>query len=83
MLDDTMGPAVFVKTNGRLHTATISMNISYLAAAEVGPITGEANVVQLGKTVAFVEGELINETGRVLAIATANARLVEATKAIG
>ena len=31
MLDDTMGPAVFVKTEGRLYTATISMNISFLA----------------------------------------------------
>ena len=40
MLDDTMGPAVFVKTNGRLYTATISMNISFLAPAKVGPIIG-------------------------------------------
>ena len=83
MLDDTMGPAVFVMTKGRLYTATISMTISFLAAAEVGPITGEANVVQLGKTVAFIEGKLMDETGRLLAIATANARLVEAAKAIG
>ncbi|MGP0060839.1 MAG: PaaI family thioesterase [Beijerinckiaceae bacterium] len=82
MLDDTMGPAVFVMTKGRLYTATISMSISFLAGAEVGPIVGEANVVQLGKTVAFIEGKLMDETGRILAIATANARLVEAAKAI-
>jgi acyl-coenzyme A thioesterase PaaI-like protein len=42
MLDDTMGPAVFVKTNGRLYTSTISMNISFLAPAKVGPIIGGA-----------------------------------------
>jgi uncharacterized protein (TIGR00369 family) len=83
MLDDTMGPAVFVKTNGRLYTATISMNISFLAPAKVGPIIGEATVVQLGKTVAFIEGRLMDETGRLLATATANARLVEADRAIG
>jgi uncharacterized protein (TIGR00369 family) len=83
MLDDTMGPAVFVKTEGRLYTATISMSISFLAAAQVGPIVGEANVVQLGKTIAFIEGKLIDETGRLLATATANARLVEAVKALG
>ena len=80
MLDDTMGPAVFVKTNGRLYTATISMNISF---AKVGPIIGKATVVQLGKTVAFIEGRLMDETGRLLATATANARLVEADRAIG
>jgi uncharacterized protein (TIGR00369 family) len=83
MLDDTMGPAVFVKTNGRLYTATISMNISFLAPAKVGQIIGEATVILLGKTVAFTEGKLMDETGRLLATATANARLLEADRAIG
>ena len=83
MLDDTMGPAVFVKTNGRLYTATISMNISFLAPAKVGQIIGEATVILLGKTVAFIEGKLMDETGRLLATASANARLVEADRAIG
>ena len=83
MLDDTMGPAVFVKTEGRLYTATISMNISFLAPAKVGPIFGEATVAQLGKTVAFMEGKLIDEVGRLLATASANARLVETGKALG
>ncbi len=55
MLDDTMGPAVFVKTEGRLYTATISMSISFLAPAKIGPIFGEATVVLLGKTVAYQE----------------------------
>jgi uncharacterized protein (TIGR00369 family) len=82
MLDDTMGPAVFVKTGGRLFTATISMNVSYFAPARVGPIIGEAMVVQLGKTIAFMEGRLMDETGLLLATATTNARLVEAAKAI-
>jgi hypothetical protein len=44
---------------------------------------GEATVVQLGKTVAFMEGELRDEAGCLLATATANARLVETGKAIG
>jgi uncharacterized protein (TIGR00369 family) len=58
MLDDTMGPAVFVMTEGRLCTATITMTVNFLAPARPGPITGEATVTQLGKTVAFVEGRL-------------------------
>ena len=83
MLDDTMGPAVFVMTEGRLYTATITMTVNFLAPAKVGPITGEANVTQLGRTVAFVEGRLIAEDGTLLATATASARLVETAKAIG
>ena len=82
MLDDTMGPAVFVMTDGRLYTATISMTVNFLAPAKPGPITGEASVTQLGKTVAFAEGRLMDEGGTVLATATASARLVETAKAV-
>ena len=63
MLDDTMGPAVFVMTDGKLYTATITMTVNFLAPAKPGPITGEAKVTQLGKTVAFVEGRLTAEDG--------------------
>jgi uncharacterized protein (TIGR00369 family) len=82
MLDDTMGPAVFVMTDGRLYTATISLTVNFLAPARPGPIIGEAEVVQLGKTVAFVAGKLTTEGGTLLATATANARLIETAKAI-
>jgi uncharacterized protein (TIGR00369 family) len=82
MLDDTMGPAVFTMTDGKLYTATITMTVNFLAPAKPGPITGEAKVTQLGKTVAFVEGRLMAEDGTVLATATTSARLVETAKAI-
>jgi len=82
MLDDTMGPAVFVMTEGKLYTATITMTVNFLAPAKPGPITGEANVTLLGKTIAFVEGRLMAADGTVLATATTSARLVEAAKAI-
>jgi uncharacterized protein (TIGR00369 family) len=82
MLDDTMGPAVFVMTEGRLYTATITMTVNFLAPARPGPITGEATVTQLGKTIAFVEGRLMAGDDTVLATATTSARLVEVAKAI-
>jgi uncharacterized protein (TIGR00369 family) len=83
MLDDTMGPAVFVMTDGRLYTATVTMTVNFLAPAKVGRIVGEATVTQLGKTVAFVEGRLTGDDGTLLATATTSARLVETAKAIG
>jgi uncharacterized protein (TIGR00369 family) len=82
MLDDTMGPAVFVMTEGKLYTATITMTVNFLKSAKPGPIVGEANVTQLGRTVAFVEGKLMAEDGSLLATASASARLVETAKAI-
>jgi uncharacterized protein (TIGR00369 family) len=82
MLDDTMGPAVFAMSEGRLYTMTISMTVNFLKPARPGPIIGEAAVTQLGKTVAFVEGRLTDEEGSLLAAASASARLVETSKAI-
>src|SRR5712672_3827539 len=76
MLDDTMGPAVFVMTEGRLYTATVTMTVNFLAPARPGPITGEATVTQLGKTIAFVEGKLTAADGAALATSIASARLV-------
>ena len=82
MLDDTMGPAVFVMTDGQRYTATITMTVNFLAPARPGPIVGEAIVTQLGKTIAFVEGRLMADSGTLLAAATASARLVDTAKAI-
>jgi uncharacterized protein (TIGR00369 family) len=82
MLDDTMGPAVFVMTDGKRYTATITMTVNFLAPARPGPIVGEATVTQLGKTIAFVEGRLMAEGGTLLATATASARLVDTAKAV-
>lgn len=82
MLDDTMGPAVFVMTEGKLYTATITMTVNFLAPAKPGPLVGEATVTQLGRTVAFVEGRLMAEDGKLLATASTSARLVETAKII-
>src|SRR2546430_17212843 len=47
MLDDTMGPAVFTMTEGKLYTATLSMAGNLLAPAQSGSINGEAAVMPL------------------------------------
>lgn len=82
MLDDTMGPAAFIRTEGKFYTATISLTVNYLAPARVGPITGEGRVVQIGKSVAFIEARLFDEAGATIATATSIARLVESAKAL-
>src|SRR6204780_5144481 len=66
MLDDTMGPAVFIMTEGRLFTSTISLTVNFLNPAKPGPIVGEARVTQLGKTIPFVEGTLTTADNIVL-----------------
>jgi uncharacterized protein (TIGR00369 family) len=68
-------------TDGKFFPVTISMTVNFLRAARPGLITAEAQVTQLGKTVAFIEAKLMAEDGAVLVTAMASTRLVEAAKA--
>jgi uncharacterized protein (TIGR00369 family) len=76
MLDDSMGPAAFLMTQGRLYTTTIGLNVQFLAPARAGTFLGEGHVVSLGKTIAFLEATLSDSDGHVVATATSSARLV-------
>jgi uncharacterized protein (TIGR00369 family) len=78
MLDDTMGPALWLATEGALFPTTIEMSLHFLHPARPGPLFGEARVTKLGSTIAFLEGQLVDRSGRVLTRATACARLMRA-----
>jgi uncharacterized protein (TIGR00369 family) len=82
MLDDTMGPAVFLHSGGALYTSTISFNVTFMAPARPGPLFGEGQVIQLGKTVGFVEAWLTDAGGALIARATSSVRLIPAEKAL-
>lgn len=80
MLDDTMGPAVFVHSGGRVYAPTVDMTVSFLNPAKVGPLVGEARVLQLGRNIGFVEGRLLDARDVVVARATASVRVMNAEK---
>lgn len=82
MLDDTMGPAMFVHAEGRLFTPTIDLHVSFIAPARPGPLFGEGQVISAGKSIAFLEGKLMDGEGALIARAAATARLVAADKAL-
>ena len=76
MLDDVMGPAALVMSGGWAFTSTIDMNVSFLAPARAGHLIGEGTVIQLGKTIGYLQGELRDEAGTLIARATSSARLI-------
>ena len=76
MLDDTMGPAVLVMSGGKSFTVTLGLNVSFLAPAKPGRFIAEGQVVQLGKTIAFIEATLTDAEGTVVARASSQARLI-------
>jgi len=76
MLDDTLGPTVLLKTAGRQYCATIDLRVSFLAPARPGRFVGEGRIIKIGKTIAFLEGRLLDAAGEIVATATASARVV-------
>ncbi|MBN8938995.1 MAG: PaaI family thioesterase [Rhizobiales bacterium] len=82
MLDDCMGPAAWIMSGGERYTATIGMNVSFLAPARPGPLVGEGQVVQLGRTIAFLEARLYGADGQLVARATSTARLVDGASVV-
>jgi len=76
MLDDSMGPPVLLKSDGALYTVTVNMSVSFLAPAKAGRLIGEGRIVQMGKTIAFLEAKLTDSAGTLVAQASSSARLV-------
>ena len=73
MLDECMSVACMV-ASGMTHVApTVEMKTSFFRPATFGPIKGIGRVVRWGKTIAFTEGELFDEKGRLLAKASGTA----------
>ncbi len=75
MLDDTMGPALMAMLPDSKLAPTLDLHVQYLRPARTGRLTGRGRVVQRGHEVCFLAGELLGSDGRVVAVATATARI--------
>jgi len=69
-LDDVMGYAHVLSTDGELAPLTLEFSMSLLRPVLEGPIIGKGRVVKAGRRVIYLEGELLSEVGEVLARAT-------------
>lgn len=72
MLDDTMGPALVSMSGGTLMPSSIDLNVSFLRPVRPGRVIGRGRVVKCGRAVVFLEGELFDEAGNLLARATSS-----------
>jgi len=73
MLDDTMGPALVSMSGGTIMPRSIDLNVSFIRPVMPGRVVGRGRVVKAGRTVVFLEGELFDEEGNLLARATSSA----------
>jgi uncharacterized protein (TIGR00369 family) len=73
MLDDTLGPALVATLGPGQFAPTADLHVQFLRPARPGRLTGRGRVVRRGKDVAFMAGELFDDSGQVVATATATA----------
>lgn len=74
MLDDAMSVAGLVASGMQAAMPTLEMKISFLRPAAPGPLRAIGQVVKLGKSIAFLEGELFDAQERLVAKASATAQ---------
>ena len=75
MLDDTLGPALVATLGPGLFAPTTDLHVQFMRPARPGRLTGRGRVVRRGKGVAFLAGELLDESGQIVATATATAQI--------
>jgi len=76
MLDAAMANAVFGLLGGVAIVATLEIKVSYLEVTHQGELFARGTVIRSGKTVTFLEAELRNADGKLLATATSTARVI-------
>ena len=75
MLDDTLGPALVATLGPGQFAPTADLHVQFLRPAQPGRLTGCGRVVRRGKDIAFLAGELVNDSGQIVAAATATAQI--------
>jgi uncharacterized protein (TIGR00369 family) len=80
MLDDTLGPALVATLGPGQFAPTADLHVQFLQPVRPGRLTGRGRVIRRGSNVAFLAGELLDESGQTVAVATATA-LIRAPQA--
>jgi uncharacterized protein (TIGR00369 family) len=75
MLDDTLGPALVATLGPGQFAPTTDLHVQFLRPAHPGRLTGRGRVVRRGQEVAFLAGELLDDSGQVVATAVATAAI--------
>ncbi len=81
MLDECMGSAIVGLTEARFMPATVSMSTDFIRPVRVGRLLGEGHITSISGNSAFLEANLKDEGGTVLARSIGNYKLYPFQKA--
>jgi uncharacterized protein (TIGR00369 family) len=80
MLDDAMAFAVGLNLDWGQISPTLEIKVSMLSPARPGRLLSVGRVIRRGKSVGFIEGELYDAEGRLLATGSSTANFVTLKK---
>ncbi|MEO1078298.1 MAG: PaaI family thioesterase [Pseudomonadota bacterium] len=75
MLDAAMSQAVFAFHPGVVGLSSLEISTRYLEVTRAGPLTALGRIVRLSHKTAFLDGQLLGESGQLLATAQTVAKL--------
>src|SRR5215510_13152065 len=76
MLYDTVGPALLATLEPDQFQSTLELNVSFLRPVRPGRLIGKGRVVHRDGDMVFLEAELLDFQGTLIARATATARVI-------
>jgi acyl-CoA thioesterase len=81
MIDTAMATAAIAKGRMEVAVPTLELKISFFEAMGPGIVFAEGRVLRWGGSVGFLDGDLKDETGRLIAHATSTIKIVRPKKA--
>jgi uncharacterized protein (TIGR00369 family) len=71
MLDEAMSALAIIASNVTMNAPTLEMKVSFLRPLFVGKAIAEARILKWGKSTCFIEAELFDPAGQLVAKASA------------
>jgi uncharacterized protein (TIGR00369 family) len=75
MLDETLSPTLALTLGPGEFAPTLELKVSFIAAMKVGRIVGTGRIVHRGRSICFMDGQLHDSDGKLLATATATSKI--------
>ncbi len=76
MVDVAMANAAMARSKFAFAVPTLEIKISFLEAVGPGSVIAEGRVLRWGGSVGFLDGDLKDEKGRLIVLATSTVKIV-------
>ncbi|MDX3969198.1 MAG: PaaI family thioesterase [Bradyrhizobium sp.] len=75
MLDETLSPALAATLGPGEFAPTLEIKVNFISPAKLGRVLGTGRIVSRGRSICFMEGQLHDEQGNLLATASATSKI--------